>query len=52
MCVTDAGQYIVTFVDGQARFVTVEEHRALLARRLVEEVPNLLRETKARLFAA
>jgi type I restriction enzyme R subunit len=39
--VTDAGQYIVTSVDGQAKLVTVEEYRALLARRLVEEVPSL-----------
>lgn len=39
--VTDAGQYIVTSVEGQARLVTVEEYRALLARRLVEEVPSL-----------
>jgi type I restriction enzyme R subunit len=40
--VTAAGQYIVTSVDGQARLVTVEEYRALLARRLVEEVPSLV----------
>ena len=39
--VTDAGQYIVTSVDGQARLVTVDEYRARLARRLVEEVPSL-----------
>ena len=38
---TDAGQYIVTSVDGQARIVTIEEYRALLARRLVEEAPTL-----------
>jgi len=39
--VTDAGQYIVTSVGGQARLVTVEEYRALLARRLTEQVPSL-----------
>src|SRR5207244_2500258 len=39
--VTDAGQYIVTSVGGQARLVTVDEYRARLARRLVEEVPSL-----------
>src|SRR5204863_478312 len=39
--VTDAGQYLVTSVDGQARLVTVDEYRARLARRLVEEVPSL-----------
>ncbi|MCI0547513.1 MAG: DEAD/DEAH box helicase family protein [Candidatus Rokubacteria bacterium] len=39
--VTDAGQYIVTSVDGHARLVTVEEYRARLARRLVEDVPTL-----------
>jgi len=39
--VTDAGQYIVTSVDGQAQLVTVDEYRARLARRLVEEVPSL-----------
>jgi type I restriction enzyme R subunit len=41
--VTDAGQYIVTSVDGQARVVTIEEYRAQLARRLVEEAPSLER---------
>lgn len=76
--VTGAGQYIVTSVDGQARLVTVEEYRGLLARKIVEEVPSpeafrlpevvragglpalkmlgkaadILREAKARLFAA
>lgn len=39
--VTDAGQYIVTSVDGQAQLVTLEEYRARLARRLVEEVPSI-----------
>ncbi|MBI1845355.1 MAG: hypothetical protein HY294_04085 [Candidatus Rokubacteria bacterium] len=39
--VTDAGQYIVTSVDGQAQMVTVEEYRARLSRRLVEDVPTL-----------
>jgi type I restriction enzyme R subunit len=39
--VTDAGQYLVTSVDGQARVVTIEEYRAQLARRLVQEVPTL-----------
>jgi hypothetical protein len=38
--VTEAGRYIGTSVDGQARLVTVEEYRARLARRLVEEVPK------------
>ena len=39
--VTAAGQYIVTSVDGQAQLVTVEEYRARLAPRLVEEVPSI-----------
>jgi type I restriction enzyme R subunit len=39
--VTDAGQYIVTSVEGQAQLVTVEEYRARLARRLVDEAPTL-----------
>lgn len=39
--VSDAGRYIVTMVDGRATPVTVEEHKARLAARLVEEAPSL-----------
>lgn len=39
--VTDAGRYIVTEVDGRAMPVTVEEYKARLAARLVEEAPTL-----------
>jgi type I restriction enzyme R subunit len=39
--VTDAGRYIVTDVDGKALPVTVEEYKARLAARLVEEAPTL-----------
>jgi len=39
--VTDAGQYIVTDVDGKARPVPVEEYRERLAARLVERVRTL-----------
>jgi type I restriction enzyme R subunit len=39
--VTDAGRYILTMVDGRALPVTVEEYRARLAARLIEEAPTL-----------
>ncbi len=39
--VTDAGRYILTDVDGRAMPVTVEEYKARLAARLVEEAPTL-----------
>ncbi len=39
--VTDAGHYILTQVDGQTRPVTVEDYRALLAAKLVEEAATL-----------
>jgi type I restriction enzyme R subunit len=39
--VTGAGRYIVTTVDGKAQPVTVEEYKARLAAKLVEEVPTL-----------
>ena len=39
--VSDAGRYIVTEVDGKAMPVTVEEYKARLAARLVEEAPTL-----------
>lgn len=39
--VTDAGHLIVTQVDGRTRPVTVEEYRALLAAKLVEEAATL-----------
>lgn len=39
--VTDAGQYIVTMVDGKAMPVTVEEYKQRLAAKLVEEAPTL-----------
>jgi type I restriction enzyme R subunit len=39
--VTDAGKYIVTQVDGKAMPVTVEEYKARLAAKLVEEAPTL-----------
>lgn len=39
--VTDAGRYIVADVDGKAMPVTVEEYKARLAARLVEEAPTL-----------
>ncbi|MFZ5864185.1 MAG: DEAD/DEAH box helicase family protein [Nitrospirota bacterium] len=39
--VSDAGRYIVTQVDGQAMPVTVEEYKARLAAKLVEEAPTL-----------
>ena len=39
--VTDAGRYIVTQVDGRAAPVTVEEYKAQLAAKLVEEAPTL-----------
>ena len=39
--ITDAGQYIVTMVDGKAMPVTVEEYRERLAEKLVEAAPTL-----------
>ncbi len=39
--VTDAGRFILTMVDGRAVPVTVEEYKARLAARLVEEAPSL-----------
>ena len=39
--VTDAGRYIVTQVDGKAMPVTLEEYKARLAEKLVEEAPTL-----------
>jgi type I restriction enzyme R subunit len=39
--VTDAGRFIVAEVDGKAMPVPVEEYKARLAARLVEEVPTL-----------
>lgn len=39
--VTDTGRYIVTTVDGKATPVTVEEYKALLAAKLIEEAPTL-----------
>jgi len=39
--VTPVGHFIVTAVDGQTRMVTVEEYRALLATKLVEEAKTL-----------
>jgi type I restriction enzyme R subunit len=39
--ITDAGRYIVTSVDGKALPVTVEEYRARLAAKLVEEASSL-----------
>jgi type I restriction enzyme, R subunit len=39
--VTSAGRYIVTTVDGKAQPVTVEECKARLAAKLVEEAPTL-----------
>jgi len=39
--VTDAGRYIMTSVDGKAMPVTVEEYKARLAAKLVEEAPTL-----------
>ncbi len=41
VCVTDAGRYIVTEVDGKAAPVTIEEYKELLAQRLVKEVPTI-----------
>jgi type I restriction enzyme R subunit len=39
--VTNAGRYIVTMVDGKAQPVTVEEYKARLTAKLVEEAPTL-----------
>jgi type I restriction enzyme R subunit len=39
--ITDAGRYIVTDVDGKAMPVPIEEYKARLAARLVEEVRTL-----------
>src|SRR5262249_26869091 len=39
--VSDAGKYIVTQVDGKAVPVTVEEYKARLAAKLVDEAPTL-----------
>lgn len=41
VAVTPAGRYIVTQVDGKAMPVTVEEYKARLAAKLVEEAPNI-----------
>ncbi|MBW2033989.1 MAG: restriction endonuclease subunit R, partial [Deltaproteobacteria bacterium] len=39
--ITDAGRYIVADVDGRAMPIPVEEYKARLAARLVEEAKNL-----------
>lgn len=39
--ISDSGRYIVTMVDGKAMPVTVEEYKARLAEKLVEEAPSL-----------
>jgi type I restriction enzyme R subunit len=39
--ITDAGQYILTMVDGKAMPVSVEEYKAKLAAQLVSEAPTL-----------
>jgi type I restriction enzyme R subunit len=39
--VTDAGRYILASVEGRAMPVTVEEYKARLAARLVQEAPTL-----------
>lgn len=39
--VTDAGRYIITSVGGKATPVTVEEYKAILAARLVQEAPDI-----------
>lgn len=39
--ISDAGQYIVTMVDGKAMPVTVEEYKQRLAARLIENVPTI-----------
>ncbi len=39
--ITDAGRYIVAEVDGQAMPVPIEEYKARLAARLVQETPTL-----------
>ncbi|MDP9363139.1 MAG: DEAD/DEAH box helicase family protein [Chloroflexota bacterium] len=39
--VTDAGRLIVTMVDGKATPITVEEYKARLAAKLVEEAPTI-----------
>ncbi len=39
--VSDAGRYIVADVDGKAMPIAVEEYRARLAQRLVQEAPTL-----------
>ena len=41
MHITDAGRYIVVDVDGVARAIPVEEYKARLAARLIEETPTL-----------
>ena len=41
MHITDAGRFIVTDVDGKAMPVPLEEYKARLAARLVQEVPTL-----------
>lgn len=39
--ITDAGRYIVADVDGAAQAIPVEEYKARLAARLVQETPTL-----------
>jgi type I restriction enzyme R subunit len=39
--ITDAGRFIVADVDGRAMPIPIEEYKARLAARLVEEVPTL-----------
>ncbi|MCC6446297.1 MAG: DEAD/DEAH box helicase family protein [Armatimonadetes bacterium] len=39
--ISDAGQYILTAIDGRAMPVTVEEYRERLSRKLVSEAPTL-----------
>lgn len=39
--VSPAGRYIVADVNGRAMPVTIEEYKAILAERLVQQVPNL-----------
>ncbi|MBI4248534.1 MAG: DEAD/DEAH box helicase family protein [Elusimicrobia bacterium] len=39
--ITDAGRSILTMVDGKTQPITVEEYKAILAAKLVEEAPTL-----------
>jgi len=45
--ITDAGKSVITMVDGKAMPVTVEEYKAHLCQRLVEQAPNLDRFRQA-----